>query len=309
MTITRRSLLAGVAVLPAVARAQTSYPTRPIRLIVPYPPGGGVDLTARLLMEPLGAALGQTIVVDNVSGAGGVIGVGKVAQAAPDGYTIGIGQWSHYVLNGAIYSLQYDLLKDFAPVSLVVNGPMLLVAKKSLPAEDLKGLVAWLKANPDKASAGTGGVGTPPHVAGIFFQKMTDTRFQFVPYRGAAPCTNDLLAGTISSTILDVPVLLPHIRSGALKPLAVTSEVRSPLLPELPTIGELNISLSPTDFANDFNGTVLATFLVPVPEPSSFAPLALGLAGAVAASMWVSRRVSAVPTGPGPNSDFEGAEA
>ncbi len=187
----RRRLLklaASAAALPVLAHkaAAQAYPSRPITVIVPASAGGPTDAIGRILAERMGALLGQTIVIDNVSGASGSIGVGKVAQAQPDGYTLGIGQWSHYVLNGAIYSLQYDLLADFAPISLVVTGPMMLVSKKSLPADDLKGLIAWLKANADKASAGTGGVGSPPHISGIFFQKMTDTRFQFVPYRGTA---------------------------------------------------------------------------------------------------------------------------
>src|SRR5438045_1429282 len=152
-------LVASAAALPVLSYEATAqaWPARPISMIVPASAGGPTDAIGRVLAERMGALLGQTIVIDNVSGASGTIGVAKVAQAKPDGYTLGIGQWSHYVLNGATYSLQYDLLADFAPISLVATGPMLLVGKKSLPADDLKGLVAWLKENGDKASAGTGG--------------------------------------------------------------------------------------------------------------------------------------------------------
>ena len=168
----RRRLLglaASAAVLPLAAgvRAQ-AYPSRPISMIVPASAGGPTDAIARVLAERMGALLGQTIVIDNVAGAGGSIGVGKLARATPDGYTLGIGQWSHYVLNGATYTLPYDLLQDFATISLLTNGPLLLVARKTLPANDLAALVAWLKANPDKASAGTGGIGS----AGAHFRHL-----------------------------------------------------------------------------------------------------------------------------------------
>jgi tripartite-type tricarboxylate transporter receptor subunit TctC len=242
----RRRLLglaASAAALPILAHEAVAqaFPSHPLTMVVPASAGGPTDAIARIMAERMGALLGQTIVVDNVSGAGGVIGVGKVAQAPPDGYTIGIGQWSHYVLNGAIYSLQYDLLADFAPVSLVVNGPMLLVAKKSLPADDLKGLVAWLKANPDKASAGTGGVGTPPHVAGIFFQKMTDTHFQFVPYRGAAPAMRDLVAGQIDFMFDQASNVLPQLQGGTIKAFAVTARERLPSAPDVPTVQQAGL--------------------------------------------------------------------
>ena len=167
----RRRLLAAAS--PATAQP---YPSRPVTMIVPASAGGPTDAIARVLSERMTANLGGTVLVDNVAGAGGSIGVGKVARATPDGYTLGIGQWSHYVLNGATYALQYDLLADFAPVAMIVTGPLLLVSRKDLPANDLKALIAWLKANPDKATAGTGGVGSPRHISGIFFQKMTGTQ-------------------------------------------------------------------------------------------------------------------------------------
>jgi len=278
----RRRLLklaASAAALPILAHkaAAQAYPSRPITVIVPASAGGPTDAIGRILAERMGALLGQTIVIDNVSGASGSIGVGKVAQAQPDGYTLGIGQWSHYVLNGAIYSLQYDLLADFAPISLVVTGPMMLVSKKSLPADDLKGLIAWLKANADKASAGTGGVGSPPHISGIFFQKMTDTRFQFVPYRGTAPAMRDLVAGQIDFMFDQASNVLPQLQGGTIKAFAVTAKERLPSAPQVPTVDEaglpdLYISVwhglwapkaTPRDVIGKLNGAAVAALADP----------------------------------------------
>jgi tripartite-type tricarboxylate transporter receptor subunit TctC len=239
----RYVLAASVAALLVVAPeaiAQT-YPSRPVTMIVPASAGGPTDAIARVLSERMTANLGSTVLVDNVAGAGGSIGVGKVARSAPDGYTLGIGQWSHYVLNGATYALQYDLLADFAPVAMIVTGPLLLVSRKDLPANDLKGLIAWLKANPDKATAGTGGVGSPPHISGIFFQKMTGTQFQFVPYRGTAPAMRDLLAGQIDIMIDQASNVLPQLRGGTIKAFAVTAKERLPSAPDVPTVDEAGL--------------------------------------------------------------------
>jgi tripartite-type tricarboxylate transporter receptor subunit TctC len=239
----RYVLAASVAALLVVAPeaiAQT-YPSRPVTMIVPASAGGPTDAIARVLSERMTANLGGTVLVDNVAGAGGSIGVGKVARSAPDGYTLGIGQWSHYVLNGATYALQYDLLADFAPVAMIVTGPLLLVSRKDLPANDLKGLIAWLKANPDKATAGTGGVGSPPHISGIFFQKMTGTQFQFVPYRGTAPAMRDLLAGQIDIMIDQASNVLPQLRGGTIKAFAVTAKERLPSAPDVPTVDEAGL--------------------------------------------------------------------
>jgi tripartite-type tricarboxylate transporter receptor subunit TctC len=247
MILPRRRLLgwaASAAAAPplvAAAKAQT-WPSRPISMIVPASAGGPTDAIGRVVAERMGALLGQTVVIDNVAGAGGSIGVGKVARAAPDGYTLGIGQWSHYVLNGATYALQYDLLKDFAPISLLTNGPLLLVTRKTLPANDLKELIAWLKANPDKASAGTGGVGAPGHISGIFFQKMTGTSFAFVPYRGTGPALRDLVAGQIDLMIDQAANVLPQIQAGTIKALAVLSPARLPSAPDVPTVDESGLA-------------------------------------------------------------------
>ena len=230
-------LVACVALLAPAAGAQT-WPSHPVTMIVPASAGGPTDAIARVLSEPMTAKLGQTVLVDNVAGAGGTIGTGKVVRAAPDGYTLGIGQWSHYVLNGATYSLPYDLLKDFAPISLLTNGPLLLVVRKDLPANNLQELIAWLKANPDKASAGTGGVGAPGHISGIFFQKLTGTSFAFVPYRGSGPALRDLMAGQIDLMIDQASNVVPQIQAGTIKALAVLSPTRLPSTPAVPTVDE-----------------------------------------------------------------------
>ena len=300
----RYVLAASVAALLVVAPeaiAQT-YPSRPVTMIVPASAGGPTDAIARVLSERMTANLGGTVLVDNVAGAGGSIGVGKVARSLPDGYTLGIGQWSHYVLNGATYALQYDLLADFAPISLIVTGPLLLVSRKDLPANDLKGLIAWLKANPDKATAGTGGVGSPPHISGVFFQKMTGTQFQFVPYRGTAPAMRDLLAGQIDIMIDQASNVLPQLRAGTIKAFAVTAKERLPSAPDVPTVDEaglpgLHVSVwhglwapkgTPADIIAKLNGAVakslsesgtkekLAALGQEIPPADQLTPQALG---------------------------------
>jgi tripartite-type tricarboxylate transporter receptor subunit TctC len=246
MKLLRRSLLrlaAAAVALPAVSQAlwAQAYPARPITMIVPASAGGPTDAIGRIMAERMRASLGQTIVIENVSGAGGSIGVGRVARAAPDGYTIGIGHWTHYVLNGAIYSLPYDLLKDFEPVAMIATGPLVIVAKKTLPANDLKQLAAWLKANPEKALAGTGGVGTPPHVAGLLFQKITGSRFQFVPYRGTGPAMLDLVAGQIDIMLEQASNVIPQLRGGTIKAFAVTAKTRLASAPDVPTVEEAGV--------------------------------------------------------------------
>ena len=246
MKLPRRTFLhlaAGAAALPAVsriARAQ-SYPSRPITIIVPFVPGGATDLIGRLLAERMRVSLGQPVIIENVSGATGSIGVGRVARAAPDGYTLSIGHWSTHVINGAIYPLQYDVLGDFEPISLISSNLHVIVARKTLPATNLKELIAWLKANPDKALAGTAGAGSPQHIGGAFFQNATETRFQFVPYRGGAPAMQDLVAGQIDFMIDDPTNALPQIRSGAIKAYAVAAKSRLAQAPDIPTVDEAGL--------------------------------------------------------------------
>ena len=231
-----------VAALQCIGNVSAQgYPTRPVTLIVPFPAGGPVDVIGRLLAERMRQSLGQTLVVENVSGASGSIAVGRVARAAADGHTIILGNWGTFVANGAFMPLQYDLLNDFAPIAQITTQPYMIVARKSLPANDLRELVAWLKANPDKASQGTSGIGTPAHVAGLFFQKVTGTRFQSIPYRGLAPAMQDLLAGQ-TDLMFDSPVSsLPQVRAGNIKAYAVMAKVRAAAAPEIPTLDEAGL--------------------------------------------------------------------
>jgi tripartite-type tricarboxylate transporter receptor subunit TctC len=239
----RQVLFAAVlAVLQSAtsAVAQT-YPSRPITMVVPLGVGGSTDVIARIMAEGMRASLGQPIIVENTTGAGGTIGVGRVARAAPDGYTIGIGQWGTNVASGAIYPLQYDLIKDFEPVALIATQPFLIVAKKSVPANNLGELIAWLKANANKASQGNSGIGTPSHVGGILFQNAIGVHLTMVPYRGAGQSMQDLVAGQID-VMLDTPALsLPQVRGGTIKAYAVTAKSRLELAPEIPTTDEAGV--------------------------------------------------------------------
>lgn len=246
MKLLRRQFLhlaVGAAALSAVsfvARAQT-YPVRPITIVVPFPPGAPLDTLARVIGEKIKGTLGQPVIVESATGAAGTMGVGRVARAAPDGYTIGIGNFSTHVVNGATYALQYDLVKDFEPVALLASNPQLIISKYAMPAKDLNELVAWLKANPDKASQGTGGVGTVAHVAGIFFQKETGTRFQFVPYRGAPLALQNLMGGQIDLMFDQSTTALPHVRAGKIRAYAVTATKRLSSAPDIPTVDEAGV--------------------------------------------------------------------
>ena len=224
----------------ASATAQV-YPARPITMIVPASAGGPTDNIGRILAQRMQTSLGQNVIIENVSGASGTIGTTRVARAAPDGYTIGIGGWNHYVVNGAIYALPYDLLTDFEPVSLLAAGPQVIVAKKAIPANNLRELIAWLKANADNVSFGTGGLGSPPHVSGLSFQAITGTRFQFVPFRGAGPAMQNLVAGHIDLMFDQASAALPHVRGGSIKAYAVTAKSRLASAPEIPTVDEAGL--------------------------------------------------------------------
>ena len=230
----------GAAMLISGAHAQ-NYPSRPITLVVPLGLGGSTDVIARIMAESMRNILGTTIVVENTTGAGGTIGVGRVARSAPDGYTLGIGQWGTNVASGAIYPLQFDLQNDFEPVGLISTQPFLIVARKTMPANNLKELVAWLKANQDKASQGNSGVGTPRHVAGLMFQNVIGAKYTMVPYRGAGQSMQDLVAGQLD-VMLDTPaVSLPQITAGNIKPYAVTAKSRIPVAPDVPTTDEAGL--------------------------------------------------------------------
>jgi tripartite-type tricarboxylate transporter receptor subunit TctC len=247
MELPRRQFLqfaAGAAALPAVsrgARAQT-YPTRPITIIVPFPAGGALDVLGRNLAEGMRSSLGQTIIIENVAGASGSLGVGRVARAAPDGYTLVIGYWGTHVANGAVYALPYNVLDDFEPIAATVTVPTVIVSRNAAPARNLQELIEWLKVNPDKASAGTTGVGSIEHVGGILFQKITGTRFHFVPYRGAAPAAQDLVAGQIDLIIVaNLVTSLPQMRQGNIRAFAVAAKTRLAAAPEIPTVDEAGL--------------------------------------------------------------------
>src|SRR5262245_18527430 len=215
-------LAAGAAALPVasrIARAQ-AYPTRPLTLIIPFAAGGGADVVLRIMAERMRTLLGQTIIIENVTGANGNIGTSRVFRAAPDGYTLGAGNWGSHVANGAIYPLPYDVLGDFQPVALHQIFYYVLAVRKSLPANNLQELIAYLKANPNRASFGTVGVGSMGHFAGLLFQKLTGTSFQQVPYRGAGPAIQDLIAGQIDVVFSD-PSVVPAVHAGSVKAIAV----------------------------------------------------------------------------------------
>jgi tripartite-type tricarboxylate transporter receptor subunit TctC len=273
LTKSRRQLmrLAGAAVALAIASpalAET-YPTRPVTMVVAFGAGGPSDIIARILAEGMRAALaseassqrgnpivrapdtrpepgssaraslGQAVVIENVTGASGTIGVGRVARATPDGYTLVLGNWATHVLNGPMFTLPYDLEKDFEPVALVSSDPLIVVAKKAVPANNLREFIAWLKANPDSATQGTTGAGGISTVGGLFFQKETGTRFRFVPYRiGLAAAMQDLVAGQIDFMIDTAANSLPQVRAGTIKAFAVTGRQRLAAAPDIPTVDE-----------------------------------------------------------------------
>ena len=222
--------LAGIASV----QAQT-YPSRQITLVVPFPPGGSTDVAARIMAEHMRARLGQPVVIENVGGAGGSIAVGRVARAAPDGYTIDIGQWDTHV-GSIIYKLDYDLQKDFEPIGLISNNPQLMVAKKDLPAGNLKELIAWMKANPDKINYVNQNAAA--NVTGVIFEKLTGQKFRYIPYRGAGPAMTDLVSGQVDLLVVQGAVALPQIRAGKIKAIANLSPKRSASIPDIPTSDE-----------------------------------------------------------------------
>jgi tripartite-type tricarboxylate transporter receptor subunit TctC len=243
----RLSTVAGIlaAILPSLiagepARAQP-YPARPITIIVPFAAGGATDTLTRFLAEQIRPALGQPIVIENVAGAAGTIGVGRAVRSAADGYTLSIGTSTTHMLTGGLYNLQFDLLKDLEPIILIGAEPLLIVGKKSLPADDLKGLIAWLKANPDKASVGIAGVGATGHLTGISLQRETGSKFAFVPYRGNGPAMQDLLAEQIDFMIEPASNFKSLLGAGSVKPFAITGKARLKTWPNIPTTDEAGL--------------------------------------------------------------------
>jgi len=217
------------------------YPSHAITIVVPFPAGGPTDTIARVMGERMKAVLGQSVIIENVTGAGGSIGAGRVARAAPDGYTVSIGHNQTHVINGATQNLNYDVVKDFEPVALIADTPIWIVAKKALPADNFKEFLAWLKSGDGKASAGRVGIGGPNDIAGAFFQEQTGTRFQSATYRGGAPLLQDLLAGHIDFTFGQASNYLNYVRNGQLKAYAVLMGKRWWAAPDVPTLDELGV--------------------------------------------------------------------
>jgi tripartite-type tricarboxylate transporter receptor subunit TctC len=235
----RRSALALLATALAGPASAQAYPTKPMTLIVPFAAGGPTDLMARIMGERMSKELGQQIIIDNVTGAAGTIAMGKLAHATPDGYTIGIGHLGTNVVNGLIYkNLNYDLLDDLVPIALLPSNPLLVVTSNQVPAKDLKELVAYLKANADKISGGTAGMGSGSHIGALAFFAVTGTNYQLVPYRGTGPAVQDLIANQIQIMIDQSSNSLPHVRAGKLKVYAVAAKERTAAAPDIPTTAE-----------------------------------------------------------------------
>ena len=278
-------LAAALAGAAMAAQAQT-YPTRPITIIVPYAAGGPTDTVGRVMAERMRDLLGQPVVVENVTGAAGSIGTGRAARAAPDGYTLSLGDVSTHVVNGAVRSLQYDVLNDFEPVCLLAISPLLIVGRKTMPATNLQELIAWLKANPDRASQGVAGASS--QLAGFYFQTTTATRFQVVPYRGAAPAVQDMVAGHIDLMFPPASVALASIRGGDIKAFAVAAKSRLKAAPSIPTVDEAGLPgfhtsvwqafWAPKGTSKDVVGTLNAAIVSSLAEAAVISRLAdLGL--------------------------------
>jgi tripartite-type tricarboxylate transporter receptor subunit TctC len=240
------------ATLGSVAGAHgQAYPSRPVTIIVPFPAGGPNDTLARILAERMRTSLGQTVIVETVTGAGASIGVGRAAQSAPDGYTLSIGNWTSHVGAGAMYPVAHDALLELQPVALISATPLMIVGRNTLPPKDAKELIAWLKANPGKASVATVGAGSGAHVCSLYFQQKTGTSFELVPYRGGAPVMQDLVAGQIDLFCAEASQTLSFLRSGKIKAFAVMSKARWPAAPEVPTMDEVG---APGMYISFWNG-------------------------------------------------------
>jgi tripartite-type tricarboxylate transporter receptor subunit TctC len=242
MFMINRVLAALIGALAGISAASAqTYPTRPVTLIVPFASGGPSDALARILGERMKATLGQPFLVENITGAGGSIAVGRAARAAPDGYTISFGHLGTHVANGAIYPLSYDLLADLEPVVMLPSNPMVVVSRGNLPAKTLKDLLAWLKANQDKATAGTAGAGSGSHIGGVYLQTLTGLKLQYVPYRGTGPALNDLVGGQIDVIVDQASNSMQQIRAGSIRAYAITDTVRLKAAPEIPTAEEAGL--------------------------------------------------------------------
>ncbi len=234
-------LIVVVTAIPIASGYAQSYPSRAINMVVPYAAGGPTDTLARIVSDPMRRLLAQTIVVDNVTGAGGSIAVGRVVRAAPDGYTLSIGHWGSHVVNGAYYTLPFDLLTDLDPVAMLASNPQLIVSKLAVPARNLKELIAWSKANQDKLLLGSGGIAASSHMGGIYFQSAIGAKFQYVHYRGGAPALQALLGGEVDVYVTQISGAVSFVRTGKIKGYAVTAKSRQEIAPEIPTVDEAGL--------------------------------------------------------------------
>ncbi|HEY7299235.1 MAG TPA: tripartite tricarboxylate transporter substrate-binding protein [Xanthobacteraceae bacterium] len=239
----KRVLFAVAAMIAASAGCALAqvFPSRPVTFVVPNPPGGPTDSLARILTEPMRGFLGQPVIVENITGASGVISIRHVVRAAPDGYTLSFGNVASHVFASLISHRDYDVANDLAPIGLLTISPMWIVATNSVPAKDIRELIRWLKANPDKATAGNVGAGSPAHLCGLYFQSHTGTSFAFASYRGAGPIMQDLIAGQINLACLEASASRPYVESGKLKAYAVMAKTRWPGAPNVPTIDEAGV--------------------------------------------------------------------
>jgi tripartite-type tricarboxylate transporter receptor subunit TctC len=237
----RRCIAASVMCLAAFGAAAQGYPTRAVTVIVPFAAGGPTDTIGRILSQRMAQSLGQAVVVENVAGAGGAIAGNKVAHAAPDGYTVALGHFGTHVLLGAVQKLSYDVYNDFEPVGMVASNPQIIVTRNDVPAKDLKQLIAWAKAKPDKATSGTGGPGTPSHVSAVYFTNMTGAQLEIIHYRGSGPALQDVMAGHIDMTFDQAANALPQVRGGRIRAYAVTAKTRLAAEPNIPTVDEAGL--------------------------------------------------------------------
>jgi tripartite-type tricarboxylate transporter receptor subunit TctC len=239
----RRAILAVLAalLLSGSARAE-NFPSHPITVIVPFSAGGPSDAMMRILAERMKVTLGEAVLIENVTGAGGSLGVGRTVRSPPDGYTIGFGHLGTNVANGAIYKLGYDLVTDLEPVVLLPSNPMIIVSKNAVPAKSLKELLAWLKAKPAPATAGTAGAGSGSHIAALYFESVTGIKLQYVPYRGTAPAMNDLIAGQIDLIVDQTSNSINQVRAGTIRAYAITDDTRVGSAPDIPTTDEAGLS-------------------------------------------------------------------